>query len=280
MKRLLKSVVAAIAALSLLPASLPAEADQLRWAYNGDAGVELRWFPNQPQFQGQSGDSLAPSLLFNGEARWRSEGGRFRAGIRPFLRLDGVDSERSHFDLREAWIAGEGDDWELLAGFHQVFWGVTESRHLVDVINQADAVEDPDLEKKLGQPMVRALWQKDWGQLELYLMPWFRERTFPGKKGRLRPPLPVDTDATTYESAAGQNHLDLAARWSHYLGDVDVGLHLFHGTARAPILVPDGNFEKLRPFYYQSSQLGLDLQYTRDAWLWKFEGLVRPGLAG
>lgn len=277
MKRFQQSLTAALLILLMLSAWRPAAADDSRWEISGDAGAELRWFPHEPRFEGQSEDLFNVSLILNGEARWRSEDGQRRAGIRPFLRLDSVDSERTHFDLREAWFAWEGEGWEVLAGFNKVFWGVTESRHLVDVINQSDAVEDPDLEQKLGQPMVRTLMQRDWGQLEFYLMPWFRERTYPARKGRLRAPYPVDTGKAEYESGAGQNHLDLAMRWSHYIGDVDIGLHVFHGTARAPLLLPGESGKNLVPFYYQSSQIGVDLQYTRDAWLWKFEGFTRKG---
>ena len=39
-------------------------------------------------------------------------------------------------------------------GVRRVFWGVAESNHLVDVINQTDAIENPDQEDKLGQPML------------------------------------------------------------------------------------------------------------------------------
>ena len=67
--------------------------------------------------------------------------------------------------------------------------------------------------------VVNLLLQRDWGLLEFYLMPWFRERTFPGEQGRLRAPLPVDTDEARYESRAGQHHSDVALRWSHYFGD-------------------------------------------------------------
>ncbi len=36
-----------------------------------------------------------------------------------------------------------------------MYWGVAESNHLVDIINQTDAVESFDGEEKLGQPMVQ-----------------------------------------------------------------------------------------------------------------------------
>ncbi|MDD7885073.1 hypothetical protein [Flavivirga sp. 57AJ16] len=38
---------------------------------------------------------------------------------------------------------------------------MTESNHLVDIINQTDAVETFDGEEKLGQPMVQLSWGTD-----------------------------------------------------------------------------------------------------------------------
>jgi hypothetical protein len=39
------------------------------------------------------------------------------------------------------WIH-QAETWSLLAGVGKVFGSVTESRHLVDIINQTDLVED------------------------------------------------------------------------------------------------------------------------------------------
>jgi hypothetical protein len=252
-----------------------AQAENSAWDFGGDIGMELRWFPNHPRWPGQS-DRADFSLFTNLEFHW--SGQQQRISIKPFARLDSVDEERSHVDLREAYWAYEGDGWELLLGADKVFWGVAESRHLVDVINQTDLVEDPDREEKLGQPMIYLSMQRDWGELGLFVMPYFRERTFPGVKGRLRPPLSVDSEAPLYESPAGRHHTDLALRWSHYFGDVDIGLSMFQGTARNPKLVISASGDRLLPYYYQSTQAGIDLQYTRGAWLWKAEAMVRNGL--
>lgn len=264
-----------LAALTATPA-MAGESDGA-WALSGETGMESRYFPESAAWPGQGGDTQG-SWFANLEVRWRHEDGNQRASIKPFLRLDGTDSKRSHVDLREAYWAREGDGWEFLAGANRVFWGVTESRHLVDIINQTDLVEDIDQEDKLGQPMIRTLLQRDWGQIEFYVMPWFRERTFPGRDGRLRPPLPVDGDGAVYESAAGQHHTDVALRWSHYFGDVDIGVSAFRGTGREPKLVAAVEGDRLLPYYHQITQFGLDLQYTRDAWLWKLEAIARDGL--
>ena len=166
----------------------------------------------------------------------------------------------------------------MLIGANVVFWGVTESEHLVDIINQTDAVADIDGEDKLGQPMISLSLQHDWGSLGLFVMPYFRERTFAGPDGRFRPPLPVDTDRPQFESPDGNRHVDLAVRYSHYIGDVDLGLSAFRGTNREPRLLPDAGGESLLPYYDQITQIGLDLQYTRNAWLWKLEAIARDGV--
>jgi hypothetical protein len=264
-------------ALQMFVASAVQAQSDSQWQWGGDAGAELRYFFEDPRWPGQS-DDAAGSVFGNLEARWRNESGNQRASFKAFGRLDSVDGERSHADLREAYWAYEGEDWEILLGANKVFWGVTESRHLVDIINQTDLVEDIDQEQKLGQPMVNLLLQRDWGQLDFYLMPWFRERTFPGVDGRLRAPLPVDTGKALYESGARQHHTDIALRWSHYFGDVDIGVYAFYGTGREPVLELAEEGGRLLPFYHQITQLGVDVQYTRDAWLWKFEGIARNGL--
>lgn len=198
----------------------------------------------------------------------------------PFARLDQRDDERSHFDIRELTWLRAGRTWELRAGIRKVFWGVTESRHLVDIINQTDLVEDVDGEDKLGQPMVNLALIHDWGTLDLFLLPGFRERTFPGREGRLRSIPRVDTDRAIYESGAGQDRVDFAARWSRYIGEWDLGVSHFHGTSREPRFELDAsnpNDLVLIPVYDQIDQTGLDVQYTRGAWLWKLEAIHRSG---
>jgi len=91
----------------------------------------------------------------------------------------------------------------------------------------------------------------------------------------LRGPLIVDTDAAKYESAAGRRHLDLAARWSHSLGDWDIGLSHFYGTNREPLLLLNSSGSALIPFYETMHQTGVDVQYTSDACLWKLETIRR-----
>lgn len=246
------------------------------WSIGGSVGGEIRVFPNSPQHPGQLSGAHG-ALLLNPELRYRSPDRRHLVRFAPNVRIDSRDADRSLVDITELVWIWAGEHWETATGINKVFWGVTESRHLVDIINQTDAAEDIDGEEKLGQAMFNLTTQRDWGRVSAFLLAGFRERTFPGREGRLRTPLPVDTDQPEYESGAGQNHVDVALRYSHYLGNWDIGAAVFHGTGREARFRINDTGTALIPIYDQITQFGTDLQYTSEAWLWKFEGIVRSG---
>ena len=245
---------------------------------SGSVELQARGFWQNPQWVGQDDRALQGSVISTTEVRWYNEGGNVRAAFIPYLRWDATDDERNLADLREAYWAFEGDDYELLVGANTVFWGVTESVHLVDIINQTDFAGDIDGEDKLGQMMVSLMLQRDWGEITGFVMPAFRERTFAGVDGRFRPPLPVDTDNALYESSDEETHVDFALRYSHYIGDIDIGLNVFSGTSREPRFVPAADGQSLLPVYDQIDQLGVAVQYTKEAWLWKLEAIARDGV--
>lgn len=242
---------------------------------SGNIGLEGRYFLNSPVHEGQERNSYSISLQPEYRKSWDNYRKKF--AFTPFYRWDSKDDKRTHFDIRELDVVMANDDWEYQAGVSKVFWGVTESQHLVDIINQTDLVEGVDGEEKLGQPMLRVSRLLENGSVSVYILPYFRERTFPGKKGRLRTAMPVDTDNVIYESNDRDHHLDFALRWSQSIGNVDFGVYWFEGTSRDPEFVPalkDGE-PVLRPYYPLIRQAGLDAQYTGDAWLWKLESIYR-----
>ncbi|MDC0609975.1 hypothetical protein OAP63_04525 [Vibrio sp.] len=189
----------------------------------------------------------------------------------PFYRYDNMDNERSHFDIRELKFLTYQGDYEVRIGINKVFWGVTESEHLVDVINQTDYIEAIDGEDKLGQPMVQFTAIKSWGTAEAYLLPYFRERTFSGRDGRLRTQLPINTDQPIYESNQKQKHLDFAFRYSNTLSNWDIGMSYFQGTDRTPYIIYQSG--QLLPYYAQMKSFGLDVQGATGNWLWKLEAI-------
>jgi len=208
------------------------------------------------------------------------QNGKSSFNFKGFARIDQYDEERTHADIRELNWLGVGEIWELRVGIGKVFWGVTESQHLVDIINQTDAVENLDGEEKLGQPMINLALIQDWGTLNFFILPGFRQRTFPGIEGRLRTNPVTDTSQTTYEASNGNKHTDLAIRWSNSIGDWDLGLSHFWGTSRDPIYNSgfDGNNNPvLIPYYEIINQTGVDVQTVKGDWLLKLEYITRQG---
>lgn len=247
-------------------------------AWSGNVALEWRGFLHEPLDNDQHGNST--SLSFQPEYYRQWNGGQQAVRFTPFVRIDGKDQERSHVDVRELSWTYVSDDWELLAGVSKVYWGVAESLHLVDIINQTDLVESPDGEEKLGQPMLKLTLVNDWGDVDLFILPGFRERSFPGRSGRLRSSLPVSSSHADYAASDGRDHIDVAARWQHSIGDWDIGLSHFSGTSRQPVFrtgTDGAGRAVLVPVYDTIDQTGLDLQATKGDWLWKFEAISRSG---
>ncbi len=246
--------------------------------WTGELAVEGRLFPQTALGPEQERANI--SLSFEPEYYLERQDGKQSFTFTTFFRLDHNDPDRTHLDIRELTWQKNANAWELRVGIRKVFWGVTESQHLVDVINQTDFVENLDGEDKLGQPMVNFAWVRDWGTLDFFVLPGFRDRTFPSAQGRPSFGVPVDFDRPQFESDLGRRHVDWAARWSHTLGLLDVGLSHFAGTSRDPDFARElrANGETVFvPRYDQIHQSGLDLQMTQGGWLWKAEVISRTG---
>lgn len=242
--------------------------------FSGNVGLESTSFFEPAIYENQEDTYASISAKIDYYHDWDHGNQRFETSI--FGRLDG-DDERTHADIRELYYWRAFNSFELYAGVRQVFWGVTESSHLVDIINQTDLVESLDGEEKLGQPMINTLYETDYGAYELFILPGFRERTFTGEEGRLRPSIIVDQDNATYESNKEQSHIDYAFRWSQVIDVVDIGLSYFNGTDRNPVLTPsidDSGSAILIPHYRQIQQYGLDVQASISDWAWKMEAIA------
>lgn len=247
--------------------------------WRGSIGIETRYFTEHEDVQS--------SAFVEPELYWENDTAQHAIKFKPFARYDQQDEERSHTDIREFFYQYANDQVEFKAGINKIFWGVTESQHLVDVINQTDNLEGFDGEDKLGQPMLQLSLINDWGVIDAFVLPYFRERKFAGPDGHFNLTFEAgqqiyqaDLQDAAYESDDEEHHLDTALRYSHNLGDWDLGLSYFKGTQRDPILIP-GNINPtaftidLTAYYQQIEQWGLDLQATLGAWLWKTEIISR-----
>jgi hypothetical protein len=251
---------------------------------SGYIGVQSRNFFEDPLSPDQENNYLSgvaePRLYLQSDDRTQN------VEIKLFYRKDQYDDQRSHGDVRELSYTRVFDSWEMRVGVSKVFWGVTETQHLVDIVNQTDLVENVDGEDKLGQPMFKASTEQDWGVIDFFILPGFRERTFPGVNGRPRPEAIVDTSLDAiYDSSDADRHIDLAARYFHYIGEWEFGLSIFDGTGREPLdFVPVGitaNGEPIVvPVYSLINQIGFDGQAFFGDWTWKIEAInthVRSG---
>ncbi|KKO44388.1 hypothetical protein WG68_16120 [Arsukibacterium ikkense] len=225
---------------------------------------------------GSAGQARAHTLLsLLSDFSWQDDSATHSFQLTPFLRWQQRDSASNLLDLQQAYWRFAASNWELKAGNDIVFWGVSESQRLVDVINQVDMVGGVELEARLGQPMLSFKGWNRAGTLELYLLPYFRERLFADPPGRLTTPWPVEHDIALYESSRKQRNLDFAMRWSQRFSALDLGLSYFAGNSREPLLIPQPAAQQLQPYYFQMQQFGIDAQYIAGDWLWKLESIYR-----
>ena len=265
--------------LGFLIVACPSTAHAGSAEISGHAEIELRSFPHSPAFPEQERATVSPSIALVPEFRYRSETEEDLLTFTPFVRFDRYDDERTHGDIRALNWTHRGRSWDLTVGIAKVFWGVAESRHLVNVINQVDLVEDLDEEEHLGQPMVNLGVSTEIGSFGLFILPGFRERTFPDRNARLRGLFPVRADDARYDSGAEQYHVDFAARWAATVGPMDLGVAHFHGTGREPRLLTElrADGPVFVPFYDQIDQTSFDAQMALGNWLLKLEAITRTG---
>ncbi|SNR77517.1 hypothetical protein [Dokdonia pacifica] len=238
--------------------------------------TEYRYFYENAQFEQQ--EDHYPSIALRPEYSIEWNKGYEGIHFKGFLRLD-RDNERTHWDIRTLYYQKAKNNWELSIGLKKVYWGVTESNHLVDIINQTDAVESFDGEDKLGQPMIQFSWITNrWGTFDFFYLPFHRKRTFPGTEGRLRFATVIDKDDVGYESGAQEWRQDIAFRWKYYIGAFDIGVSHFYGNGREPLFTvsPTGT---INAFYPVINQTGIDIQITHNAFLWKVESIYRHAKA-
>jgi len=252
--------------------------------FSGYVGAQTRNFFQDPLSPEQHNNYL--SVVAEPEYFHEWDDATRNVEIKLFYRKDQYDDQRTHGDIRELSWTGVFDNWEVRAGISKVFWGVAETQHIVDIVNQTDLVENIDGEDKLGQPMLRASTENDWGTLNFFILPGFRERTYPGAEGRPRTDVIIDTERdAVYDASSGKEHIDLAARYSHYIDEWEFGLSFFSGTGRDPtdfVPVATSAYGEtiVVPVYSLINQIGFDGQAFFGDWTWKLEAAnteVRSG---
>jgi hypothetical protein len=253
--------------LSILPAQL------VVGEMIGELSFDNRYFFNvglQEQEKNHSSFSFSPEIFKDDSNRIF----HFKAK----LRRDSEDSGRNLNDIQELYLINIFEDKEIKFGVSKEFWGVTETSHRVDIVNQTDFTEGFDGEEKLGQPMIKISFERPWGLLDIYALLGFRERNFSGIKGRLRSPLSINEKNSLYSSSSKNKRVDFAFRWSNYYDNLDIAISHFSGTSREPRFLPSPNkINALVPLYEVIDQTGLEIQYLLDSLVIKGEVISRSG---
>ncbi len=253
--------------------SLPAHSFESS-SFETEINLELQVYTQDAAHSAQKDFYSGLTLQTQWYGEW--DDGNQSLTVTPYGRFDADGSGRSHADFRELNWLGVFGSWEVLIGASRVFWGKTELLHLVDIINQTDGLENLDGEDKLGQPMLKTTWTTGTGNLQLFVLPWFRERLHVNEKGRFRSEPVVRDSRAMYQSGAEERHVDAAIRWEGWWDAVDYGVAYFEGTQRNPKFFPDALPPTgLIPFYGQLKQFSIDAQYTAEGWLWKLEAVYR-----
>ena len=186
-------------------------------------------------------------------------------------RGDEKDSGRRITEARQAYLRTPLAGFDVFVGNRQEFWGKTESKNVVDVINQSDAAANEGKSGKLGAPSISAERYLDIGDLQLWYISSFREKTFNDSDAHPSSGLPVNS--AQYARKDGKDADDFAARFSSFAGDWDLAGSVFYGTARDPILSVASDGSALNPYYALQKSIGLEAQYTGDVTLLKWESL-------
>ena len=244
------------------------------FAASGYVAADARAFVHAPQYAGQE-RGTGVSLVAEPQVEAKTDDGTHTLTLRPFYRLDPNDEKRSHADVRQASYRLSLEHFEAGLGAGTFTWGVLESYRPTDVMNQTDFVEAIDGSAKLGQPYGEVGWIGESAALRLYYLPYFRERTFQGVRGRLRFPTVIDTDSPLFESRLKQWHPSGAARFTFTAGDFDFGIGAFSGLSREPRFVAELTTGQVVPRYDVMHQASADAQWTVGAFVFKAEGFVR-----
>jgi hypothetical protein len=250
---------------------------------SGVLGAEVRGFLHPPALALQGAARVQPALTAEVKLALRRLTDHLDCVVNPFGRYDPIDAGRR---LLDPYITKCQIEWagiSLKVGYDVEFWGVMEFVNPVNVINQRDLVDDLVSKRRLGQPMASLSLPTDWGTLDVYLLTAFRPLRLSSIEGRLRPAIPIDESAVSYQPSAGRFTPEVALRMSRGFEALAVGLSYFYGHARDPdflvALSPEG-----RPYVYPSydlrQQLGLDLQLTMGGLILKSEDVLRLDAAG
>ncbi|BDT69336.1 hypothetical protein os1_35260 [Comamonadaceae bacterium OS-1] len=246
--------------------------DTSLWQLKGNAALGARLYssPHEP-----TKESHRLAVRLAPEWRW-ADGGKTIV-ISPALYLEGDHNGRTRVDLNELYFSTCLGETIVKAGLSRLFWGVTESRHLVDVVNPPDLAHHYAAEQRLSTAMLYVAHPTPVGQLEVLLLPWERDPVYPNTAGRPRTDLPIH-NAVEHPNGTPPA---FAARLAISQGDYDSHVYFFRGLDRESALtartLPYAAPTELTATRRLVRQWGADLQVPVGNFLVKSELAHRSG---
>lgn len=250
-------------------------AEGYEWEINNEIGFDIREFHKEEAFPNQKNtySSYLKSEIYlevTEKLNFISE---------PYYRYDHNDKERSLFNFKENYLLYFKGNSEVKIGIAQIFWGVTESKNLVDIINVYDAT-DGDQKAKLGQSMLSySTYFESAGIFDFYYLPFFSKKPQIGESGRLRLAKPIENYDVIYSGGAGEKVPSWAFKWEKNIGMSDFSIQVFRGNSRDNSTIPliEGTTLKYFAGYERISQLGAYMQTISGPYIFKVEAIRRHG---
>ena len=218
-----------------------------------------------------------PSLWF--DVSYSNNETRLDFAFKPVFGIAPNNNEVPNFDVSELFVRKQYQDWQWQVGMDTIFWGVAESRHLVDTVNQIVFVRNLEGESKLGELILRLDYFTENGRLSFLSLPAFRERRFAEHTDRLS--IPGQVIDSTFVGQSKHDHSSYIVRYSMVLDDWDLAAYHYDGMGREPTIIPSEDMSRglnnsgLIAVYQHLTQWALEAQYTSDNWLGKFEAVHR-----
>jgi hypothetical protein len=250
-------------------------ADDFEWEINNEVGFDIREFHKE---EAHSGQKNTYSNYLSSEIYLEiSEQINFIA--EPYYRYDHNDKERSLFNFKENYLIYLQGNSEVKLGIAEIFWGVTESKNLVDIINVYDGT-DGDQKAKLGQSMLSySTYSERLGIFDFYYLPFFSKKPQIGESGRLRLSKPIENYNFVYSGGAGDKVPSWAVKWEKNIGMSDFSIQAFRGNSRENSTIPliEGTTLKYFAGYERISQIGTYIQTISGSYIFKVEAIRRHG---
>lgn len=223
----------------------------------GSLALDYNYYNKNPFKESQGSHQF--STLISGEFKYIK--GKFKFVVQPHIRLDAIDSYRTHADMRNLYVSYWNKNVTINAGMRLFTLGKFTGFSLVDIMNRMDIKESILSFEKLGQPSIDFKYIYKKISAELYVMPYFRKVNFNAGDSRLLlAPFPVDGNNPQYDSKQKEYLPNISLRIGGKRKNTEVVLGYFYGYNKNPDFIFQPTNQEFAEYYHTMSQWSLEWQ--------------------